>query len=134
MRGTFNRPLVFRIDDGETLSARRHVQQRIAVDRSGHRGNGRRAMSNLVDRLRMQANAFINLNLVAVAWTGSELSHEETAIITDLREAANRIAGLEMALVELSQIGSLPRNESSSELLAVRVRMAARRALKEARP
>jgi hypothetical protein len=65
-------------------------------------------MSNLVDRLRMQANAFINLNLVAVAWTGSESSQEETAFITDLREAADRIADLELALVELSQTSGAP--------------------------
>jgi hypothetical protein len=46
-----------------------------------------------------------------------------------LDEAADRIADLELALVELSRTDGSPRNVANTELLAVRVRMAARRAL-----
>jgi hypothetical protein len=77
-------------------------------------------MSDLVTRLRMQAVAF---------WTGREPDQEQTAIITDLREAAERIADLELALVELSQTNGSPRNVANANVLASRVRWAARRAL-----
>ena len=86
-------------------------------------------MSNLVGRLRLQANAFINLNLVAVEWTGHKPSQEERAIITDLREAADRIADLELVLVELSQTSGAPSNVANANVLASRVRWTARRAL-----
>jgi hypothetical protein len=46
-----------------------------------------------------------------------------------LDEAADRIANLELALVELSRTDRSPRNVASTELLASRVRMTARRAL-----
>src|SRR5215471_17655663 len=46
-----------------------------------------------------------------------------------LDEAADRIANLELALVELSRTDGSPRNVASTELLASRVRMTARRAL-----
>ena len=46
-----------------------------------------------------------------------------------LDEAANRIADLELALVELSRTDGSPRNVASTELLASRVRVTARRAL-----
>jgi hypothetical protein len=86
-------------------------------------------MSDLVTRLRMQANSFSNLNF----WIGHEPSLEETAIITDLREAADRIADLELALVELSQMSGSPSNVDNANVLASRVRWTARRAL-EYRP
>ena len=86
-------------------------------------------MSDLVTRLSIQANAFSNLDF----WSGREPSQEETAIINDLREAVDRIANLELALVELSQTSGSPRNAASAEVLASRVRWAARRAL-EHRP
>jgi hypothetical protein len=86
-------------------------------------------MSDLVTRLSMQANAFSNLDF----WSGREPNQEETAIINDLREAVDRIADLELALVELSQTSGSPRNVASAEVLASRVRCAARRAL-EHRP
>lgn len=82
-------------------------------------------MSDLVTRLRTQASAFSNLNF----WTGPEPSQEQTAIITDLREAADRIADLELALVELSQTNGSPNNVDNANVLASRVRWAARRAL-----
>jgi hypothetical protein len=77
-------------------------------------------MSDLVTQLGMQANAFSNFNF----WSGHEPIQEETAIITDPREAADRMADLELALVELSQI-----NVANANVLASRVRWAARRAL-----
>ena len=46
-----------------------------------------------------------------------------------LDDAANRIADLELALVELSRTDGSPRNVASTELLASRVRVTARRAL-----
>jgi hypothetical protein len=81
-------------------------------------------MSDLVTRLQTQATAFSNLDF----WSGREPTQEQTAIITDLREAAERIANLELALVELSQTSG-----SNANVLASRVRWAARRAL-EYRP
>jgi len=82
-------------------------------------------MSDLVTRLRMQANAFSNLNF----WVEHEPSQEETAIITDLRDAADRIADLELALVELSRTSGSPSNVANANVLASRVRWSARRAL-----
>jgi hypothetical protein len=73
----------------------------------------------------MQATAFSNLAF----WTGREPDQEQTAIITDLREAADRIADLELALVELSQTSGAPSNVANANVLAGRVRWAARRAL-----
>ena len=49
-------------------------------------------MSDLVTRLCVQANGFSNLNF----WIGHEPSLEETAIIADLREAADLIAAVEL--------------------------------------
>jgi hypothetical protein len=72
----------------------------------------------------MQAAAFSNLDF----WSGREPTQEQTAIITDLREAAERIANLEMALVELSQTSG-----SNARVLVSRTRWVARRAL-EYRP
>jgi hypothetical protein len=82
-------------------------------------------MTDLVTRLQMQATAFSNLDF----WSGREPSQEQTAIITDLREAAERIANLELALVELSQTSGTPSNVANANVLASRVRWAARRAL-----
>jgi hypothetical protein len=50
-----------------------------------------------------------------------------------LEEAADRIAALEMALVELSRSDGSPGNFNSASVLAAHVRVAARRALKERR-
>jgi hypothetical protein len=86
-------------------------------------------MSDLVTWLSMQANAFSNLDF----WSGREPSLEQIAIINDLREAVDRIANLELALVELSQTSGSPSNVANAEALASRVRWAARRAL-EHRP
>jgi hypothetical protein len=86
-------------------------------------------MSDLVTRLRVQANAFSNLDF----WSGREPSQQETTIINDLQEAVDRIANLELALVELSRTSGSPRNVTNAEVLASRVRWAARRAL-EHRP
>src|SRR6516162_8196536 len=63
-------------------------------------------MSDLVTRLRVQANAFSNLDF----WSGREPSQQETTIINDLQEAVDRIANLELALVELSRTSGSPRN------------------------
>jgi hypothetical protein len=82
-------------------------------------------MSDLVTRLRIQANAFRNLDF----WSGRPPTREETAIINDLRKAVDRIAHLEMTLVELSQTSGSPRNVASAKVLAARVRWAARCAL-----
>jgi hypothetical protein len=68
-------------------------------------------MSDLVTRLR-------------------ETYHHDTL----LEEAADRIAALEMALVELSRTDGSPGNFNSASVLAAHVRVAARRALKERRP
>ena len=81
-------------------------------------------MSDLVTRLRVQANTFSNLNF----WIGHEPSLEETAIIADLRDAADRIADLELALVELSRTSG-PSNVANANVLASRVRWSALRAL-----
>jgi hypothetical protein len=86
-------------------------------------------MSDLVTRLRTHANAFSNFAF----WSERELSQEETAIVNDLREAVDRIANLELALVELSQTSGSPSNVDNANVLASRVRWAARRAL-EHRP
>jgi hypothetical protein len=92
-------------------------------------GRGITDMSDLVTRLRTHANAFGNLDF----WSGREPSREEAAIINDLREAVDRIANLELALVELSQTSGAPSNVANANALASRVRWAARRAL-EYRP
>jgi hypothetical protein len=81
-------------------------------------------MTDLVTRLQTQANAFSNLDF----WNGREPTQEQTAIITDLREAAERIANLELALVELSQTSG-----SNAKVLVSHTRWVARRAL-EHRP
>jgi len=86
-------------------------------------------MSDLVTRLRTHANAFSNLDFC----NGRESSQEQAAIINDLREAVDRIANLELALVELSQTSGAPSNLANANVLASRVRWAARRAL-EHRP
>jgi hypothetical protein len=86
-------------------------------------------MSDLVTRLRTHANAFSNFAF----WSEREPSREETAIVNDLREAVDRIANLELALVELSQTSGSPSNVDNANVLASRVRWAARRAL-EHRP
>ena len=70
-------------------------------------------MSGLVTRLSMQANAFSNLDV----WSGREPSQKETAIVNDLREAVDRIANLELALIELSQKSGSPRNVARAEVL-----------------
>jgi hypothetical protein len=82
-------------------------------------------MSDLVTRLRTHADAFSNLDF----WNGREPGQEETAIINDLREAVDRIANLELVLVELSQTNGSPSNAANANVLASRVRWAARRAL-----
>ena len=82
-------------------------------------------MSDLVTRLHMRANAFSNFDF----WSGREPSQEEAAIINDLREAVDRIAILELALVELSLTSGSSRDVANAEVLASRVRWAARRAL-----
>jgi hypothetical protein len=74
-------------------------------------------MSDLVTRLRHNANFGIP------DFTNSKL----------LDEAADRIAHLEMALVELSRTDGSPSNFNSASVLAAHVRVAARRSLKEAR-
>jgi hypothetical protein len=53
--------------------------------------------------------------------------------INDLREAADRVVDLELALVELSQTSGSPSNVDNANVLASRVRWTARRAL-EYRP
>jgi hypothetical protein len=50
-----------------------------------------------------------------------------------LREAADRVVDLELALVELSQTSGSPSNVDNANVLASRVRWTARRAL-EYRP
>jgi hypothetical protein len=85
-------------------------------------------MTDLVTRLRIQATAFSNLEF----WTGPEPSPEQTAIIIDLREAADRIADLELAMVELSRTNGSPAF-GSANVLAAHVRVAARRALEHKR-
>ena len=82
-------------------------------------------MSDLVTRLCVQANGFSNLNF----WIGHEPSLEETAIIADLREAADLIADPELALVELSRTSGSPSNVANANVLASRVRWSALRAL-----
>jgi hypothetical protein len=82
-------------------------------------------MSDLVTRLRTHANEFSNLDF----WSGREPSQEQAAIINDLREAVDRIANLELALVELSQTSGAPSNVANANVLASRIRWAARRAL-----
>ena len=47
-------------------------------------------MSNLADRLRIQAAAFGNSNF----WNGREPDQEEAGIINDLRDAADRVEAL----------------------------------------
>jgi hypothetical protein len=84
-------------------------------------------MTDLVIRLRMTASAFSN----HAFWAGREPDQEEAGIITDLREAADRIASLELALVELSQTNGSPSNFNSASVLAAHVRVAARRALRQ---
>jgi hypothetical protein len=88
-------------------------------------GRGITDMSDLVTRLRSHADAFSNLDF----WNAREPSQEESAIINDLREAVDRIANLELALVELSQTNGSPSNVANANVLASRVRWAARRAL-----
>jgi hypothetical protein len=92
-------------------------------------GCGITDMSDLVTRLRTHANAFSDFDF----WSRHEPSQEQAAIINDLQEAVDRIANLELALVELSQTSGAPSNVANANVLASRVRWAARRAL-EHRP
>jgi hypothetical protein len=69
-------------------------------------------MTDLVTRLRAEVDEEVNEPLDRL-----------------LDEAADRIAHLELALVELSQT-SWPRNVDNSEVLTLRVRALARRALR----
>jgi hypothetical protein len=70
-------------------------------------------MSDLVTRLRAEIDEDVN---------------EPRFRLLD--EAADRIADLELVLVELSLTDGSPRNAANTELLAARVRTAARRALR----
>jgi hypothetical protein len=70
-------------------------------------------MTDLVPRLRTEVDEEVNEPLARL-----------------LAEAADRIADLELVLVELSQTNGSPRNVASAEVLASRVRTAARRALR----
>ena len=53
-----------------------------------------------------------------------------TGDVAPYLEAADRIAALEMALVELSQTNGSPSNVADANVLAIRVRTAARLALR----
>jgi hypothetical protein len=70
-------------------------------------------MSAIVERLRAEIDEEVNEPLDVL-----------------LGEAADRIAALEMALVELSQTSGSPRNVADANTLAIRVRTAARLALR----
>jgi hypothetical protein len=70
-------------------------------------------MTDLVTRLRAEVDEDVNEPLDRL-----------------LDEAADRIAHLEMALVELSQTDGSPSNFNSAYVLAAHVRVAARRALR----
>ena len=70
-------------------------------------------MTYLVTRLRAEIDEAVNEQL---DWL--------------LDEAAGRIASLEMALVELSQTNGAPSNVADANVLAIRVRTAARLALR----
>ena len=70
-------------------------------------------MTDLVTRLRAEIDEDVNEQLDRL-----------------LDEAADRIASLEMALVELSQRNGSPSNVVDANMLAIRVRTAARLALR----
>ena len=70
-------------------------------------------MTDLVTRLRAEIDEAVNEQLDRL-----------------LDEAADRIASLEMALVELSQTNGAPSNVADANVPAIRVRTAARLALR----
>jgi hypothetical protein len=70
-------------------------------------------MTDLVTRLRAEIDEDVNEQLDRL-----------------LDGAADRIASLEMALVELSQTNGAPSNVADANVLAIRVRKAARLALR----
>ena len=70
-------------------------------------------MTDLVTRLRAEIDEDVNEQLDRL-----------------LDEAADRIASLEMALVELSQTNGAPSNVADANVLAIRVRTAAPLALR----